>query len=469
LGSDPNNIRNEYFDTVPYTARTFYGFSANVDWNLGDGYKIVSLSAFRHSVANFTQDYDFSSLQLSSPATIGEIAAQLSEELRLQKDFDKGHWMAGAFFFREQYQTAYRLPFNAELFGGPDFLAYGFRFGGREETRALAAFGQGSYDFTDNWSVTVGARYSSDRKTKTDEYSILNLSTPWEPSSPGIMCELPCGVPPGTPMVNAVRTWDNFSPLGTLQYKFDSTKMAYATVSRAFKSGGYDLGLGDTYNPEQITDYEMGFKSDFLDSRLRINTSVFLYNYTNLQVNKVLNTQASAQIINAAGAKLEGIEMELIAAPTDHLRLNLAASGMHTYFTNFMTVNPYEEQLGVQSLAGNRLPNAPKYTASYGAEYALMTAKGTITPRIEGSTLGQQFLDQYNVSTVSVGGYSLWDAFINYSSPTSQYYGSLYIKNIGNLTRQTGAIVSNGFYGFPLESSFIPPRTFGIRFGIRIQ
>jgi iron complex outermembrane recepter protein len=467
LANAPGNPRDNYFYTPPDNFRVFYGSSVTVNWDIGNGYKLVSLSAYRHTDESYQQDLSFSSIPLGSPALFGEVAAQESEELRIQKDFDRGNWMIGTYLFRELYQDAGQVALNTLAFGGPNFLAAGEYDGGREETRSASVFAQGTYDLTNALSLTLGGRFTSDHKRKTDEYEVDDFTTPYDSAT---ACREPCGgPPPGTPFDNDNHSWNNFSPLGTLQYKFDSTKMAYVTVSKGFKSGGYNLGYGGFYNPETITDYETGFKVDLFESTLRVNAAGFYYDYKNLQVVAVGADVGSAPILNAAAAKLYGTELEIAAAPTRELRFNLAASWMHSEFTEFSTFDPARPQLGLLDLAGNRLPNAPKYTATYGAEYAIDSAAGTVTPRIEGSTLSQVYLDQYNVPGASVGGYTLFNALVNFKTTSDRYFLSAYVRNIANLTRISGAIVSGSYFGSALQADFIPPRTYGVKFGVNFK
>ena len=467
LANEPGNPRNNYFDTLPLTVRTLYGFGINIDWELGNGYKIASLSSYRHSLSTYDVDFDFSSIPLLSPYLAGESASQISQEIRLQKDFDRGHWMVGGYFFQERYRQATQDIFNTIDVGGEYFISQGIYYGGREKTNAVAAFAQGSYDITDALSLTLGGRYSSDKKSLYEAYNEYDFTEPAKP----IYCPGPCtGPTPGFPyMPNDDHRWNNFSPLVTLQYKLDSSKMVYATFSKGFKSGGYQVGeTGPVYNPETITDYEVGFKGDFLGNRLQVNGAGFYYDYKNLQVVKVLAAEPVAIVLNAATAKLYGAELQVIAAPAEGLKLDFTVSAMKTEFTNFVSEDPARPELGDLNLAGNRLPGAPSYTGTLGGQYTITSAVGDFTPRAEAETTSQVYLDQYNAAGASVPGYTRWNAFVNYVSSDGRYYGSLYVRNLGNLTRISGGIVGEGFVGLPLESGFIPPRTYGIRFGVKI-
>jgi iron complex outermembrane receptor protein len=479
LTSQPGNLRNSYADTTTKTYFEYYGVGADLKWNLGDGLELTSLTSARHGRETLQWDGDYTSLPLLSPAIAGDTNKQFSEELRLQQDFSRGHVLGGLYYFHEDYLTGTHVPINVALFGGPDFATNGTLFGGQQATNAFAAFAEGTYGITSALNLTVGGRFSDETKRATSQYSILDLTDPYVSAD---ACKEPCNVgnlPAGSGFTpNASKTWTNFSPRVTLQYDLDSTKNVYLTYSRGFKSGGFNLGeevSGQAFNPETLTDYEGGFKGDFLDHRVRANVAAFYYDYKNLQVSQILATP-QAVLVNAAAARIYGLEFETYYVPIEHLRLDLAGSLMRSEFTQFLTFNPEfpngpngNDPTVPFNLAGNRLPDAPKYTATYGAQYtrAFPRIAGNITLRAEGNSISNVYFDQFNAQTVSADAFSLFNMFLNYKSTNGTYYGSLYVRNLTNVFRIAGATVSTGIDSFPIGTSFIPPRTYGVTFGIK--
>jgi iron complex outermembrane receptor protein len=484
LGGRANglNDRDSYADAIPRTLQEFYGFGIAADWNLHDGYRVVSLTAVRHGQTDYTIDTDQTSFQITGPTIYGETTQQFSEELRLQKDFAHGHWVVGGYFFKETYQEGVYGGLNAQVFAGAptSFYAAGIWYGGQVNTKAYAGFAQGTYNFTDAFSLVLGARYSSDKKELMNQYQFYDFADAYDPAY-FYSCKPPCknisyagGPGPQFPgafggqLPNQDNTWSNFSPMGTLQYKFDSTKMVYATVSRGFKSGGYNLAAagGPAYRPETITDYEAGFKGDFLNETLRINAAGFYYDYKDLQVPKIESVAIGALIANAATAKMYGAELQIIAAPTDALSFDLNASAMKSKFVDFPTLDEVTAAIPV-NYSGNRLPGVPSYTALFGAQYGINTSVGRFTPRVEASALGDVYFDQSNAPTTRVPGYMRYNAMINFASDDGRYYGSIYGRNLSDATHPAGQITSAGYFGFPFNGSWIPPRTFGIKVGVK--
>ena len=125
--------------------------------------------------------------------------------------------------------------------------------------------------------LDVGARYSSEKKA-IDESLQLDLVTPYSPANPYAP----------TRFNTDSKRWNSLDPKVVLSYTPRTNLLLYASYSKGFKSGGFNLGgLQAPFNPEKITDYEVGIKADWLDKRLRTNVSGFWYDYTDLQASVI--------------------------------------------------------------------------------------------------------------------------------------------------------------------------------------
>src|SRR5690606_17193934 len=129
------------------------------------------------------------------------------------------------------------------------------------DIKSYAAFGQASYDLTTQLSFTVGARYSYEKKDYRLSHVKVNSGVPIFIGSVG-------------------DTWKSFTPMGSIDYKWTEDLLTYASVSRGFKSGGFNgrpinEGSVSAYDPEYVTAFEVGVKSDWLNRRLRVNISAF--------------------------------------------------------------------------------------------------------------------------------------------------------------------------------------------------
>ena len=373
--------------------------------------------------------------------------------------------MLGAYYLQQTYLSNSNIPINVALFGGPDFLTQGLQWGGNQRLDAPAVFGQANYELTKGLELTVGARYSRDKKEKYQEHNQFNPA----PKGNGLLCRQPCDldtIAPSAYFAPATNSWNNFSPSTSLLYHITNDTNVYLTYSRGFKSGGFNLGLDNGvsagYQPETITDFEGGIKTQLFEQTLQINLAAFYYDYKNLQVQKI-NADLTSSIINAAAAKLYGTESEIVFLATTGLRLDFSGSVMRTKYTDFQTYNPTMPGVAVD-LKGNRLEYAPDYTANYGAQYTFSTGPGRLSLRGEGYSAGRIFFDPYNAPAVSSKPTTIVNASLAYQE--GNYRASAYVRNLTNVLELTGASVSNGAVGFPVQGSFLPPRAYGVTFKV---
>ncbi|MCG8354350.1 MAG: TonB-dependent receptor [Kiloniellales bacterium] len=167
------------------------------------------------------------------------------------------------------------------------------------------------------------------------------------------------------------QSFTNFSPKGSILYDWTDDLATYALISTGFKSGGFNtLGTGPlsgrAFDNETAINYEAGIKSSWFDKRLFVNASGFALFYDNLQVNEVvvLNPTTNALAIdNAASARSLGGELEVAALPMDGLQLNLSYGYADARFTDY-------EDAPNGDLSNETLPNAPRHTLSFIADYS---------------------------------------------------------------------------------------------------
>jgi iron complex outermembrane receptor protein len=452
------NPRHDFSDTLPINNRSSYGVALDAKLDLGNGFALTSLTSFRNSKFFYQTDIDLSSLAWIF-AQNSVSANQYSEELRLNKDFKRGNLVVGAYLFSEDYTAVVRDPVDAVIFGAPTGggLRQGISFGGHVKTQAAAAFGQFTYELTDSTKLIAGARYSWEQKRKSGEYIVFNFTDPYVPANDFV------NAGPGS---DGKVIYRNFSPRVTLEQKVGAHQLIYVTFAKGFKTGGFNLGQPQpSYAPESLTDYEAGFKLDLLDRKLRLNGAAFYYDYNNLQVTRTNNS--TSVIMNAARAKIYGVELEMTAVVARGLEIDAAGALLKTKFTSFDTEDPSRPQLGLLNLAGNRLPNAPKYTFTYGAQYSFDTGIGQITMRGDGRTISDVYFDQFNVSSNSERSKTTLNASLSWQDANDRFSASLFARNLTNTLSKNGTFVYAGFAGYPLAGNYDPPRTYGFRFGVK--
>ena len=440
---------NPYDTAAEYSGNTkeIYGFAADMTWDLGS-VQFVSLTGYRSSKTLLRTDLDGTPSRLTE-ANVREDSEQFSQELRLQGDFAFGNFIVGAYAFDEQVSGFNAVPFDRVILGLTPQFSPGFYQGGSLDTRAYAVFGQADFDLTDRLTLTLGGRYSSERKTIDEQFQLDSTRVFF----------------PGIPVVPlraqvATKEWSGFTPKVSLDYAFSDDVFGYVSYSQGFKSGGFNLGgVQPPFNQETITAYETGIRTDLLQNRLRANFSAFYYDYKDIQVTRLLNNISSAE--NAAAAELYGLEAEIIAVPTDNLQFDLNASFMRARFNEFLSADAAQPSRGTIDLAGNRLQQAPEYSINAGVQYSAPMQGGTLTARLDGNFVGKVYFSAFNREALSQDASARFDGLVKFASDQN-WTVSGFVKNITNEVDAAYAVVGAGIFGFGITGSYQPPRTYGL-------
>ncbi|HKX23535.1 MAG TPA: TonB-dependent receptor [Rhizorhapis sp.] len=444
-GIVPPNPRDSSGNVPQRNVRRFSAFTATMNWDVGFA-TLTSITGYRDSNTQYQSDSDGTSAPVAR-VRINEIARQFSEELRLAGDIGDLSYILGGYYFREELFgqsnfSPFRSPASGQQTQGIDYI-------GDFDTRAYAAFGQFDWRPVTGLTLSAGIRYSYEKRA-IDQMGVADLVTPYDPS-----------VPYNHNLSQVARTsFDSFTPRFGIDFQATDDIMLYATYAKGFKSGGFALSAftGDPLRPEKLTDYEGGIKTEWFDRRLRINLSAFYYDYTDLQVQRLLGNQSLP--VNAASAKVKGIEVEFVASPIDGLEITGNGSILDTKFTTFFTSEAARPELGVQDLSGNRLPQAPPYTANLAVQYTKAVGGGEITGRVEGAWTGRVYFSPYNRPETSQAAYGKYNASLTWDMGNGLSLAG-FVRNIANKRTISTSQVSIGALGFPVLGAFDPLRTFG--------
>lgn len=452
-GSTAANKKNINIDYDPQNRRELYGFSGVAELDLG-GATLRSITAYRHSDYDFLLDLDQTDAELSI-FTFFEKAHQFSEELQLSGEFGDSKWLLGGYYFKERIQGGSHIPLNRIIFGGPAGFLEGYKVDGVTNTEAMAVFGQLDLAVTDQLKFIVGARYGHEKIGITDEYQ-YDLVRDYVPGAPTVNL-------PGFP--RSAKTSDNaFTPKFGIEFSPGEDVLLYGTVSKGYKSGGFNLGVNlPAFDPESIWAYEAGLKLTTADRRLRANLATFYYDYANLQVSKVINSTVLTE--NAAEAELYGAELEATVLPVDDLQFDGTFSYLHSKYKDFSSLDPGRPALGVLTLDGNRLIQAPKFTFNLGGQYTWRPSVGEITLRGEINYMSRIYFTAFNQNTVSQPGNTKFNAYLSFVDNDGHWNASLFIRNITDKQTIANALVNSATFGSSVTGSLAPPRTFGIRVG----
>ncbi len=336
--------------------------SVRLDQKLGS-ISLASITAYRSSRYSVSFDYDGSTLTPGEQVSYTQPAHQFSQEFQLSSP-SQGRltYVAGLYY----YNAVGRY---SPVFLGLDDAGVQITIRNTQRTQSLAGYGQATYELFDQTHLTVGLRYTTEKREAVDGSTAVFV----EP----IALALPVVYAP-----NQSARFNKLTFRVSLDHRFSTEVLGYLSFNRGFKSGGFNTGTPGTvpYRPETIDAFEGGVKTDLLDRHLRLNIAGFYYNYSDIQSQFL--TGGAITVINAASAHLYGADVDFQALITDRLRLSGGFSAISANYRSYPNA-PLGSLLGgtpsgIGSAAGNRLPLAAKLTTNFGLNYTMPLAGGTI-------------------------------------------------------------------------------------------
>jgi iron complex outermembrane receptor protein len=297
--------------------------------------------------------------------------------------------------------------------------------------------------------LEAGGRYSYEKKKVADGLTVD--TTAYSPTAP-------IGIP--TPR-RASASWDSFDPKVTLGYKPSDNFLAFITYSKGFKSGGFNLAGGaPAFDPEKITNIEGGIKFSSDDRRMSINLGVFHYKYADMQVQRIAADNLTFELVNAASATLQGLEVEFRMRPVQPLDLGVSVDYLDAAYDDFVTADPSGVVPGIRQLAGNRPPQAPEFRVRMDASYTWKLSDGDISLRGEGRWVDRTDFSPFNLDSLSVAAHADFNAFLTYD--THDWTIQAYVRNLTDKRWLSYVDATGGLPGFVAQSLVNDPRTFGV-------
>lgn len=446
------------------------GVSLRANWELNDNLTLRSITAVR--ALNYTDyiDIDATALELGD-VLVDVDQDQVSQELQAIWESDRWTMIGGLFYMRENvssHQEAYADDLLGGFLGGGTFLR---TVDDDLETTSTAIFGNVSYDITERLSLSGGLRY-----TEEDKQYFRTTSTF---SSNPIFTADPARIP-----VNIQDTWEDLSGLVSLDFQFNPDLMFYARIAQGFKSGGFNgrannQGEEAPYDPETVTSYEIGFKSDWLDNRLRANFALFYNDYRDFQA-RVSNLttdpitmlpSVELTVLNAGELTISGAELELVFNPIEALTLDAQIGYLDAEYGEFRDLRFVA--FG-QSRAFQEPAFTPDWTMRFGASYVIdLASAGEVELNGSARFRSRMALAVDNTltnSTTEIPGmfqddYWLYDASITWR-PTDILSVALVGRNLSDEVYRTDAQefssvgnIRTAYYG--------PPQTVNLVFTAR--
>lgn len=433
-----------------------WGGSATLEADFG-GLTARSITAYRRGSERAIVDSD------GGPSTSVHILinrtprTSFTQEFQLLSSDDSPfQWVVGAFYYRGKLASS---PFG--FFGIGAQAIFGIPPGGIITANAvdiadsIAGYAQASYKLASGTKLTLGGRYTVEKRSTEGRVSINGT-------------DLPARAGKLSTKVN--------EPTWRIAIDQDITKdaMAYASVSRGFNSGFFNSAsvagfasqaVNPQVKPEYLTAYEVGLKSDLLGRHLRLNASLFWYDYKGLQ--QQVYEFGVTKTINAGSARIKGAEVEIVARPFSNLTLSFSGTYLDANYQSYLLAPNYVEQangsvvaIGSLDAAGKTVINTPEINYNVTATHVLPTAIGSFTTTANLSYRGETFVDPQNRFKLPTRYVA--DLSERWTSNDQRFFISAYIKNLFNkhYDHAISVVAPAGLVGL-----HAPPRTYGMSAG----
>lgn len=454
LETDPRRVQNQHDG---FFHRDSWGTSLKMDWDTGIG-KITSISAVQsNDVKQQAENGGVPDvLRFKSLTNLSEDAFQFSQELRLATPLaDNLDWTLGAYYYDEEVtrhdntdrclSTNYRTPCAASSLD----------YAQKVKSQSLATYSELEFRPSEAFTIIVGARYTHD--SKDANLAAINLGGP----IPASASRQPFGP------FDLSKSWNAFTPRVVVRYTIPQLGMIYATVSRGYKAGGYQGEANNAasivvpYNPEHVTNYEVGSKLQFFDRHALLNFSAFIMKYDDLQVAQRFQTDPNdpTSIVNAtanaAKATIKGFEGELTVRPFPFLELWGSGSYLHARYDEFLDGNGGD-------FTGNKLPRVPDYAFSVGGKASIPIGDlGDFELRSDLTYKGKFYFSSQNTDIPGTDPFepvTLINATATFKPNRSPIEISVWAKNLTNKTYRSSVIPVSDF----INTVWAPPRTYGV-------
>lgn len=438
------------------------GVNVKVDYDLETAV-LTSLTAYNDYNYKTSTDADRSQLSVLAIVDDKYAGEQYSQELRLTSAEEGSlQYMLGGFLSYEKRTRG--GPASSPVVIGPDIVSVGgaatglgplfgtvvqpgdsVLFDNRWKTVAFALFGQSIYSITDDWSATLGLRYTTENKDV--DLVTQPFSTAAAFAAGAALVQI--AFSPVDESFN--RESDGFTGLANLTYFVNEQVMTFASASTGTKSGGFNGVASEDFSrefkDEETTNYELGIKSELFNNRLRINATAFYTEFSDLQFLAQQPSGVGTYISNAAEGTSAGIDLNVSAAPWEFLML----SGGLQYLDAEYTKGALRE-LNVD------VPYAPTWSGNVSATFLLPVGEGVSYLRSDYSYMSDHFTNptyqpasveqDKNLVNARVGWRNdVWDAALWVKNATNEAYATL----------SAAPIAYSGTEAYFLEA----PRTWG--------
>jgi iron complex outermembrane receptor protein len=476
LASFADNPRNLRTNFDPINDRDQWALTGIVTWDAMDELTLKSLTSYRDFEAIFFHDFDMSSYLGYPLAQTGPTRSsanhwqpvfqhQFTQELQANIETGDLHAVAGLFYLDETIDVENHI--GLDVISNTD--PFRVQFDGSLFIEAFAAYANLTYDFTDQFSVKAGGRYSWEERHLANNTGLGSAALnqvvldplQWDDS----------------------KSWSDFSPSLGLEFRPGDDWLLYALWSRGFKSGTAEIGSTRKQSPtqplpfvdpEQVEAIELGTK--YATGDLNFNLALFWHQLDDGQFSLTRPIPVppffTSTLTNAAQSEAYGAELDVLWRPVPQFTLDTSIAYLDSEFTEFFSKDPLDPALfgpgGAsvpdQDLSGNATRMSPKWSVNVHPEYeVVLPSGGAFSFGANFAYKSKQYHTEFNDDRLAQDGYIMLDMNVRYESPDGRFSANAWVQNL------TDELVYAGSFSVStsraIGGTLMPPRTFGLTLG----
>ena len=464
------------------------GAAAHAQLRLAEGFTLKSITAIRRDTSGTPIDFDaLPSIDVDVPAIYEN--KQFSQEVQLEVDRGRLSGVVGAYYLNANALTAFDVRLYTTAVTLPGLTAI---TEANVDTKTWAIFGDFSYQFSDQFSASIGGRYTNDKRhTSVLRQTLIRGGSPRFGGTAGFGNGIVIAT---TSSFTGDRTDEAFTPRASVSFKPNGDHHFYASFAKGFKGGGFDPrgqstqapdedGDGDrdandiyqymAFDPEKVTSFELGWKASLFDKRVFTSVALFNASYRDVQIPTSIGCVINGQpnfcglTSNAGKARIRGIEFEgnaRVFGDPGGPRFNVAwtLGYLDADFQEFLSFVAIDQNTGlpiapIQIDVANfrKIQNTPELTASGTLSYASPLAGGDLylSSTLSYRSKSQQF--EIRTPGLDQKGFALLDASAVYEFSGGHWTLGLHGKNLTNQRYKSAGY--NFLRQNPFSGDFILP------------
>ncbi|MDO9471469.1 MAG: TonB-dependent receptor [Caulobacter sp.] len=462
------NFRTRTTPGLPNSTKLIhYGYAGTATWDVSDALTLKSITAYRNLNTDDYVDIDATELE-TGDVFVAVDQNQVSQEFQLAWDNGGPLSVVGGLYWLEENIVSHQEAYGDDVLG---VLPNPFPIGAFTpttftrtvdddlQTTSKAAYVNATWRLSEVLRVTGGLRYTSEEKTYSRTTSTFS-------NNPSFAAN------PAFAFAGVNETWEDVSPLISVDWNATETMMLYARASKGFKSGGFNgrsnnPGEEAAYDPETVTSFEAGLKSQWFGNRVTANATIFYNDYQDFQarVSGLVPTPIPTPeltVLNAGSLVIQGFELELAARPIPGLLLDAQIGYLDASYEEFKD----DRFLATGGSRAFQKPAfSPEWTMRFGGQYQFdlggagyVTTSGQAKYRSEMALAVDNTLTNSAVRLPGMWDDEVWlvDARVVWETPDRRFSAGVYGQNLTDEVYKTDAQefssvggIRTAYYGAP--------------------